>query len=223
MTVEALVLDFDGVIIDSMTTLVASWHEEYAAAGVAMDPTSIRVCIGMAGFAADPYKWLGRRAGRDYDIDLSQKRRRARERELTAALPVLAGVADWVAQARTMGLPVAIASGSTRPWVEGHLQRLGMLEAFDAVLCRDDVEQSKPAPDLYLTAARRVEVSPTACLAVEDSVVGVAAALAAGCRCVVVPNGVTADQDLRGAHLHLHSLAERGLPDVIETLGAQLP
>ncbi len=100
-------------------------------------------------------------------------------------------MADLVAAAVTAGLRLAVASSSSRRWVEGHLDRIGALGAFHAVRCRDDVRQTKPAPDVYLAALEALGVNASQAVAFEDSPNGVQAAKTAGIYTVAVPNGVT--------------------------------
>ena len=108
----------------------------------------------------------------------------ARYRE---ALPLIDGAVDAVrrlAGAFTLG----VASSSNRPLIEVVLERAGIAEHFAAVVSSEEVARGKPAPDVYLEAARRLEVEPGRCAAVEDSSNGIRAAHAAGMRVIAVPN-----------------------------------
>jgi beta-phosphoglucomutase-like phosphatase (HAD superfamily) len=108
-----------------------------------------------------------------------------------------------------------VASSSTRDWVSGHLDRLGILGRFDCVRCRDDVTNAKPAPDLYIAVLDCLGVSASEALAIEDSPNGVIAAKRAGMRCVAIPNSITSRLDLSAADLVLRSLAEVTLQDLL--------
>ena len=88
------------------------------------------------------------------------------------------------------GVPWAVAASSLRIYAEAVLQQMGLTPTHGAVATGDDVQHGKPAPDIYLLAARRVGIDPERCLALEDSVPGARAAQAAGMRVVVIPNGV---------------------------------
>ena len=136
------------------------------------------------------------------------------------AEPLLPGIVQHVDAARSLGLKVGVASSSTRDWVRGHLERLGILDRFDCIRCRDDVIHAKPEPDLYLAVLDCLEVSATEALAIEDSPNGVIAAKRAGLRCVAIPNPITARLDLSQADLLLQSLAEVTLPDLLERMSA---
>ncbi len=101
------------------------------------------------------------------------------------------GVVETVGLLRRLGLRVAIASSSPHRLIDAVCERLGL--GWVEVRCSaDDEARGKPAGDVYLTAARRLNLSPGACLAVEDSPNGVLAARAAGMRCVAVPDPLLA-------------------------------
>lgn len=116
------------------------------------------------------------------------------------------------------GLKLAVASSSTHEWVSGRLARLGLLDSFDTVCARDDVQRTKPDPELYRLALERLCAQPHEAFAIEDSAHGVAAAKAAGLRCVAVPNSLTAHTLLDHADLRLGSLADLSLAELVSAL-----
>jgi beta-phosphoglucomutase-like phosphatase (HAD superfamily) len=81
-----------------------------------------------------------------------------------------------------------VASSSNRPIIELVLHRSGLADCFAAVVSSEEVEHGKPAPDVYLAVATRIDVEPSDCVAIEDSTNGIKAALAAGMRTIAVPN-----------------------------------
>ena len=101
-----------------------------------------------------------------------------------------------------------MVSSSSHHWVDGWLGKLAFAEHFETVVCRGDAARIKPAPDLYLEAARRLELWPAECLVIEDSLNGVKSAKAAGMSVWVVPNRVTAGLDFREADRIFPSLVE---------------
>jgi HAD superfamily hydrolase (TIGR01509 family) len=105
------------------------------------------------------------------------------------------GARELLARARDAGLPLGLASNSPRAFVEAVIAAGGLGDAFDVVLCADDVEHPKPAPDLYLALAQRLGTTADRCVALEDSPTGVAAARAAGAFTIGVPSlhGVVLD------------------------------
>ena len=208
----ALILDFDGVIMDTESAVVEAWRDESTARGVPFDEVAFLASLGVPSLRPERIAAL---LGADADPADVTERIRARLRVTTADLPVLPGVRELVAEAAAAGVPVAVASGALRPWVEGHLARAGLLDAFAAVVCRDDVTAGKPAPDLYVAALRRLGATASRSVAVEDSGPGVAAARAAGVRCVAVPGPTTTGHYSAGADLFLPSLAGARLADLL--------
>jgi len=132
--------------------------------------------------------------------------------------PLLPGVESVLREARALGLGRAVASSSSCGWVEGWLRRHGIRELLDVVVARDDVRKVKPDPELFLLAAARLGSEPSACLVFEDSPNGMRAALAAGMRCVAVPNALTRPLERPPVDLVLGSLAERPLAELLDQL-----
>ena len=134
--------------------------------------------------------------------------RRDRYMELVEASPVLPGVLDLLREVDEHGIPVGVASSSTRQWVVGHLRRVGILDRFDSVLCRDDVSSAKPDPELYTRSVEALGAVPSRTVAIEDSPNGIAAAKAAGLFYVAVPNPMTRDLPIDGADIRVDILSE---------------
>lgn len=215
--IRAIVFDFDGLILDTEEPVYRSWLEVYQAHGEELPFERWILTVGSTNTAFHPQHYLEERLGRP----LSQEvlgRRIARRTEMILAQGTLPGVAERVDEARVMGLKLGVASSSTQDWVRGHLARLGILERFECIRCRDDVEHAKPEPDLYLAVLACLGVRAAEAVAIEDSPNGVAAARAAGMRAVAIPNSITRRLDLGQADLVLGSLAEVTLPDLLERL-----
>jgi len=133
------------------------------------------------------------------------------------------GVRRLLEDARSLGLRRAVASSSSSGWVEGWLQRHGILHLFDAVATRDQVSRVKPDPELFLLAAARLGVPAPGCVVFEDSANGMQAALAAGMRCVAVPNALTIRTPRPRVDLEIGSLAELPLGEILRALEAAPP
>jgi HAD superfamily hydrolase (TIGR01509 family) len=217
--IRALVFDFDGLILETETPAYESWAEIFREHGHELPLDRWHDYIGSdTGF--DPAGHLAALVGEGFDRDATQKRRDARKNELVEALEVMVGVHDYIADARRLGLHLAVASSSSRAWVLGHLMRLGIEAHWDVVRCREDVARTKPAPDLYLSAVDALGVAPREAVAFEDSANGIAAAKDAGLLCVAVPNALTAGMDLSRADLRLATLAETPLERLLAVLSA---
>ncbi len=185
--------------------------EIYREAGLDVPPGEWAAVLGTAADPPAAYEFLERHTGHSIDREALRVRRAAREAELLARESPLPGVQDLLNEARKRGLGLAVASSSERSWVESHLVRFALLGFFDVLVCADDVERTKPAPDLYLGALRRLGVTAPEAIAFEDSAHGVEAAKLAGLFCVAVPNAVTRHADLARADLVLPSLLARPL------------
>ena len=216
MPIEAIVFDFDGVIIDTETPDFATWQQEFRVQGVELSRELWSGYIGASIGSFDIYSHLEELTGRGLDRDEVGARRRRRYLDQVNANPLLPGVMDYLTTARRLGIRVGIASNSTREWVEGHVEHRGLGAYIDAIKTRDDVRAVKPAPDVYVAALDAVGVPPARAVAVEDSLTGAAAAVAAGLFCVVVPNGMTESMGFGRFDLRLGSLAEMALPDLVD-------
>jgi HAD superfamily hydrolase (TIGR01509 family) len=118
------------------------------------------------------------------------------------------GVSRLLPQLRDAGYPLAIATASDRNWTSRWLTHFNLQAYFQAIATRDDVAHSKPAPDVYLMAARRLNVPPERCLVFEDTVVGTQAAKAAGMTVVAVPSQITKILDFSLADRVIDSLEQ---------------
>jgi HAD superfamily hydrolase (TIGR01509 family) len=215
---RALIFDFDGLILDTETAVFRSWERVDGDHEVALPMDLWLEAIGSDDAVYDPLAYLlERRPG--LDIDGLHARRRAHRDAVLAACAPLPGVVALLDEAASRGLGMAVASSSERAWVEGHLGRLGLRERFMALRCKEDVPRVKPDPALYRAAAEALCAAPDEVVCFEDSPNGVAAARAAGMRCVAVPGPMTARLAFDAAHLRLGSLDEATLDEVLAALG----
>ena len=210
MQLAGIVLDFDGLVLDTEWVEYASIADVFAAHGTELDLAMWKSFIG----TTDHPHWteiLGAQLGREVDRDtLIAERRQASLAELEA-LPVQPGVVALIESAESAGLPLAVASSSPRDWVHGHLGRLGLIDRFTAVHTGDEVARTKPSPELYSLAVTSLGVAPAAAVAIEDSVNGCVAAKAAGMAVVAVPSTLTADMEFPMADLLVGSVADLDL------------
>jgi HAD superfamily hydrolase (TIGR01509 family) len=219
MSFRALIFDFDGLILDTEGPVYRSWLEVYQAHGEALPFERWVEIVGSTTAGFHPQHHLEERLGRPLSQAVLDGRI-GRRTQMILAEPLLPGIVEHLDAARSLELKVGVASSSTREWVRGHLERVGILDRFDCLRCRDDVTSAKPAPDLYLAVLDCLGVSPTEAFAIEDSPNGVLAAKRAGLRCVAIPNPITARLDLSQADLQLQSLAEVTLADLLERMAA---
>jgi HAD superfamily hydrolase (TIGR01509 family) len=183
----------DGVLVDGEPLHFRALNELLAAEGRAITLDEYRPYMGTKAGWAEFVADFGLRHTRDHyaplyhDIVL---------RQYEADLDPLPGAIEAVRLARAGAGRVGLASSSARAWVEACLARIGLADAFDAVVTGSDIEHGKPAPDIYLLGAQQLGVDPASCLAIEDAPAGIAAARAAGMACWAVLTEYTRDLDL---------------------------
>ena len=217
--IQALIFDFDGLILDTETPDFQSWQETYQAYGASISFAEWARWIGTMG-TFDPYRYLEQQLGHPVDRAAVRARRRARFDELMAEQAVLPGVLEYVREAGRLGLKLGIASSSPREWIVSRLGPLGLASYFAAVSSGDDVECTKPDPAVYLAALAALGVEAHQAIALEDSPNGILAAKRAGIYCVAVPNALTRQLSFDYADLYLDSLADLPLEELL-ALGAR--
>lgn len=214
---QALLFDFDGLVIDTEWTELQAWQEMCQRYGVELTMETWLPCVGRGATTQifDPYDYLIAQLGRPLEREAIVSECRRRNRELISAQPILPGVKELLVAAKQRGLRLAVASSSPRSWVAGHLDRLGLLDFFDALACGDEVEHTKPYPDPYLLALKKVDARADQAVALEDSFNGMQAARSAGVFCVVAPSKLTQYLTFGEVDLRVNSLADLTL-DMLE-------
>ncbi len=214
---QALIFDFDGLIIDSETPEYESWLAVYRAYGADLPIEFWAGLIGKSSADAsfDPYAHLEAQIGKPVDRAAIRQQRHTHFRSIFDQQDTLPGVRARMAEAQERGLKLGVASSGTRDWVQSNLERLGLMPFLGTVATADDVPRAKPDPAVYLLAAQQLDVSPNQCIVLEDSRNGLLAAKAAGMFAVAIPNTMTQHLDLSIADLQLDSLASISLSALI--------
>lgn len=213
---EALIFDFDGLILDTEVPVYEAWRQNYKAHNQELPLDTYVQCVGSDFHRFDPKAHLEILTGAAIDWTFWDPERERIAQAETAKLEPFPGVVSLLEEARARSVPCIVASSSPRSWVEGHLNRLELISYFSGTRCLDDVESPKPAPDLFLAAVEMAEVDPDQAVVLEDSLNGLLAARAAGVDCVIVPNRITATLDFEGAALILNTLEGVGLDHLEE-------
>lgn len=212
MELRGLIFDFDGVLVDTEWAIYSSWVRLYHREGQELSIATYAPCLGAGYSHWDPAKHLESLTGKSYDWETETPRRQAEiEAELASGglMPGAAELMDWC---DACGIPMTVASSSSRRWVGGWLQRLGIEHRFAATFCRTDGYPVKPNPALFLAAQEALGADKEHCLIIEDSENGTIAAQNAGIPCVAVPNRMTEQSDFSRAAFRcasLHALLER--------------
>jgi HAD superfamily hydrolase (TIGR01509 family) len=218
---RAIILDFDGLVLDSETPLFDIWTAIYSTHGQQLSFDDWQHALGTQG-GFDPFAELVRRTNQDLDRATLAAQVSREHWRLCGDEPLLPGVRARLEEARALAIATAVASSSPAAWVRPWLDRHELTALVDAICTRDDVERVKPAPDLFLLAADRLKVDPSDCLVFEDSPNGVRAAQAAGMPVVAVPGGLTKSLPLPNPTLRIESLDVWSLPELFERVTAAL-
>lgn len=210
--VEAVIFDMDGTLIDSESVYIAGMQDAARTLGL---PLPIELCHAMVGVPSyECNLMLQEHYGAGFDLAVFRGHfSTSVQRQMSERVPVKPGVVELLDFLRGRGLPLAIATSAGRATAERNLGRAGLLDRFAALATRDDVEHPKPAPDLYLEAAKRLGVAAERCVAFEDSSIGIIAAHAAGMRAVMVIDILPPTDEARAKCLHvvedLHEVLRR--------------
>jgi HAD superfamily hydrolase (TIGR01509 family) len=218
MMIKALVFDFDGLILETEQPLYQSWQELYWENGLDLPFEKWALNIGTSEEPFDPNAALEGLPGWNLEKNQELSRRLQRELELIGSQPPKPGVEDYLKGAQRLGLKVGIASSSSCDWVTGHLERLGLRGYFDCIQAREDVEITKPDPELFRSAVEILGAKPEEAIAFEDSPNGILAAKRAGLYCVAVPNTLTRHLDTNLADLQVSSLADLSLEELVRKI-----
>jgi HAD superfamily hydrolase (TIGR01509 family) len=185
--IEAVIFDLDGILIDSEHVWDAVREHLARERGGRWHPGAQRAMMGMSSPEWSRYM--------HEQIGLAESPQEINRIVVDRMLAQYAGGPPWIngafaavkriAAAFTLGL----ASSSNLELIEVVLEAGGIAGLFAAVVSSEEVPRGKPAPDVYLEAARRIEIDPSLCAAVEDSHNGIRSAKAAGMICVAIPNG----------------------------------
>lgn len=210
---RAAIFDMDGVLADSEPLICAAACEMFRERGVIVRPEDFHPFVG-----AGENRYIGGVAEKHgVTLDIVQAKARTYElylRMVPEKLFVFPGAVELVAALRADGWPCAVASSADRIKVEANLKKIGLpCETWQTVVTAEDVEHRKPDPSIFLTAAARLGVEPGDCTVIEDAVNGIAAAKAAGMRCVAVATTFPAEK-LRQAEVVRAAIAEVTIADL---------
>lgn len=210
MNFAAVLFDFDGVLVDTEWAIYQAWLATFQAHGHELPLEVYTRCIGSDFATWSPKTHLEELSGLAFDWhDLDAQRQDAILAEL-AGEGTMPGVIPLLEKLATRDIRRAVVSSSSHQWVDGWLEKLEFGDYFESVVCRGDAPQIKPAPDLYVEAARRLGLAAADCLVIEDSLNGMLAAKAAGMPVWIVPNRVTAGLDFSAADRVFVSMGELG-------------
>ena len=193
MRIKAVIFDMDGVIIDSMPL----YHEfDIRMLGQFGHPATIETVIPYTGLTSvDRLTKYKEDFGLEDSVESLTKLSVDSMREffLTQDIKPIDGIPELLTHVKNCGLHIGIASSTSHELIEIILRRLDVLHYFEKIISGEDVKEGKPAPDVYLKAAEAFGVLPRECVAIEDSVMGMCSAKAAGFTCIAYKNSYTQD------------------------------
>ncbi len=188
--VSACVFDNDGTLVDTESVWIEAYVRLLSPYGIEHSMAIHRSMMGLSPrdcVVAMQRAYVGLPQGDDATDELLRERRRLfQETRAEKGIHPLPGVVDFLQAAREQGKHLAMATSATREDITMQLSLLGWKDLFEVVVTADDIKRHKPAPDVYLEAARQLGVEPSRCLAFEDAANGLASAHAAGMSVVFV-------------------------------------
>lgn len=202
---RGIIFDHDGTLVDTEKQHYRIWHQLLAEFGHHLSEADyVREHSGVPtiGSAARIIECYGLDMTPEHLTHIKQKR----VAELGEVPPLMPGAREILHALRDAGIPMAVASGARLSEVERNLRNHRLDHLFQAICSSSQVEHNKPAPDVYLLAAQKLQLAPGECLAVEDTPTGMRSALAAGMSCVVIPSA--------DCHAHDFTAATRVMPDL---------
>ncbi len=203
----------DGVLTDSEPLINEAAVAMFREQGLAVQPEDFLPFVGTGedrylGGVAEQYH---------FHLDIAAAKKRTYEIYLKLVplrLRAFPGATQFVRICQQAALKVVVASSADLIKIEANLRQIGLPPAeWDALVCAEDVPNKKPAPDIFLAAARKLGLPPAACVVIEDAVNGVQAAKAAGMRCIAVAQTFPAEK-LSGADVVRPTIAQVSLADL---------
>ncbi len=208
---QGAIFDMDGLLLDTERMYRDSWEKSAEQFGLVHNPDFPRAVCGSSGMHMQEIilQYYPQVDAKAFAADCILRV----ERELQTHVPIKTGVSEILQYFKQRGVKLAVASSSKRETVKSNLDKVGILSYFDAVVSGDQVEHGKPAPDIFLLAARQIGCAPEDCYVFEDGTNGIRAGAAAGCATVMIP-------DLTPPNAQLEQLCTGIYPSLLDAMHA---
>ena len=183
----------DGLVLDSESGYFSAWQQAAKEMGFTLSPNFCESLSGQHGHIIT--QRLFDYCGTNFDIERFYRLSGELWRDMVQrhGIPVKSGFYELLEFIRAQDMPYALATNSRKTDAEQCLNWAGLDGVFPTMVCRDDVSNPKPAPDIFIKSAEALGLARSDCLVLEDSPVGIAAAVAAACPCIFVPSLLPAD------------------------------
>lgn len=208
MTKFAFIFDMDGLMIDSEPVSYRAWQMLLAEYGYELPEEQYAQMIGLRADASTELvrQWFGlEETAVTLQTRKNQYFHQLKEQE---GFPLMAGLMELQAEIARRDIVWGVATSSRRAEATENLTRMGLINSVHAYVGGDEITNAKPAPDIYLLIAQQLGVNPKNCLAMEDSVPGSQAAVAAGMTTIAIPSGPSVHRQYPHAHYRFNSLHE---------------
>ncbi|MFE9274971.1 HAD family hydrolase [Paenibacillus glucanolyticus] len=206
--IQAFIFDMDGVIIDSEPMHFEVDIQVMNYYGSAITHEQLEQYVGMT----NPEMWAAVKEQHNLTPSVSEiieyQLSNKIEMLTSSEMEPIDGIRELLAELKARNIPAAIASSSPPVFIKAVLRKFDLLDHFECVVSGEEVERGKPAPDVYLKAAELLGVKPQDCMVLEDARHGVAAAKAAGMKCIGFVNPNSGNQDLSQADYMVHAVSE---------------
>ena len=193
---KAVIFDMDGVIFDTERVYLEIWQSVFEKYGYKMTKELYITVMGTG--RKNVIKTFLENFGDDLPIE---KMYEEKDNQLfylieNQGIPLKKGVKELFSMLKEKNYKIALATSAKRDRVEKQIKDKWLKESFDAIVCGDDVEKGKPSPDIFLKAAKKIDVEPENCFVVEDSPAGIKAAFSGGMKGIHVEDLKAADEDI---------------------------
>ncbi|PGM95041.1 HAD family hydrolase [Bacillus cereus] len=211
---KAIIFDFDGLIVDTETIWFHSFRDAVREYGGELPLEEFAKCIGTTDEVL--YAYLKEQLKEKFNEHALKEKVTTLHKEKMKIPKARDGVKEYLEEAKELGLKIALASSSSREWVVRFLEELQIRDYFEVIKTREDVERVKPDPALYKVTIEELGIELSEAVVFEDSLNGLKAAVAAGLKCIVVPNDVTRNLQFENHHLRIESMKEKSLKEVLQ-------
>ncbi len=197
--IAAVIFDMDGILLDTEKVCLECWSRAGQELGFENIVPVYRSCIGrnVKGCLDTITAAYPDFTQEQIDVFYERTRDLFHVVEEEQGLDLMKGVVETLERLKGEGYRLAVASSTRWEAVSRQLTRAGIINYFETITTGDKVLHSKPAPDIYLMACNSLNLEPSACIAVEDSPNGVRSAVAAGIKCIMVPDQIAPDEEMK--------------------------